>query len=76
MYSEKGRPRVLDIVSFKDRPVETLFCITMRSRSGTILKTDYVQYPRSALLGIHKITFPYKINELIQAFLSAVVAFL
>ena len=35
MYFEKGRPRVLDIVSFKDRPVETLLCITLRSLWGT-----------------------------------------
>ena len=35
MYSNTGRPRALDIVSFKDRPVEILYCITKRSRWGT-----------------------------------------
>ena len=37
VYSDKGRPRVLEIVSFKDRPVETLFCITMRSLRDLIM---------------------------------------
>ena len=37
---------------------------------------DNVQCPRSACVGLHKITFPYKIDELVHAFLSAVVAFL
>ena len=34
MYSDTGRPQVLDIVSFKYSSVEILYCITMRSRWG------------------------------------------